>query len=114
MEHGGASGVRDMNGLKSAISRPFQTFCLDDLYPSVIEKAAVISESIVKNNPFVDGNKRTGLVLMIFILRKNEFILNATQLEMYDFVIEIASGNFDKEDIKVWLLERTTGGLPQF
>ena len=55
--HGEANGIRDVGGLDSAIARPFQSFGVEDLYPSVIEKAAAIGESIIMNHPFIDGNK---------------------------------------------------------
>ncbi len=67
--HGGANGVRDMNGLESAIARPYQSFAGYDLYPSCFEKSAAVGESIIMNHPFVDGNKRTGYVLMELLLR---------------------------------------------
>jgi death-on-curing protein len=53
---GGAHGVRDITLLEASISRPFQTFDSEELYPSTIDKAAALIESIVKNLPFVDGN----------------------------------------------------------
>ena len=61
---GGSKGVRDEGALKSAISRPYQTFDGNDLYASIVQKAASLIESILVNHPFVDGNKRTGYVLM--------------------------------------------------
>ena len=61
---GGANGVRDMGGLQSALARPFQTFGGTDLYPTTYEKAAAIGESLIMNHPFIDGNKRTGYLLM--------------------------------------------------
>ena len=61
---GGADGIRDLNGLESALARPFQTFDAMDLYPSSFEKAAAIGESIIVNHPFIDGNKRTGYLMM--------------------------------------------------
>ena len=65
---GGASGVRDMNALQSAIGRPFVTFDNKELYPKAIDKAAALGESIISNHPFVDGSKRTGYVLMRLLL----------------------------------------------
>ncbi|WP_424961484.1 type II toxin-antitoxin system death-on-curing family toxin [Ekhidna sp.] len=59
---GGSNGVRDSELLNAAINRPFQTFDGNELYPEPIDKAAAILESIVKNHPFVYGNKRTGYV----------------------------------------------------
>jgi death on curing protein len=66
--YGGASGVRDMGLLESAIARPFQTFGGADLYPDIFEKAAAPGESLIINHPFVDGNKRTGMLAMATLL----------------------------------------------
>ena len=68
---GGLQGIRDKEILDSAINRPYQTFDSKDLYPSPVDKAAAIIESVVKNHPFSDGNKRTGYVLMRLILLEN-------------------------------------------
>ncbi|MGZ5255856.1 MAG: type II toxin-antitoxin system death-on-curing family toxin [Flavitalea sp.] len=62
--------IRDRNGLISALSRPFQSFQGKDLYTSPVQKAAALIESILTNHPFVDGNKRTGYVLMRLLLFK--------------------------------------------
>lgn len=68
-QFGGSHGIRDMTALESAILRPFQTFDNHDPYPSVIDKAASLVESILVNHPFIDGNKRTGyLVLRLFLI----------------------------------------------
>lgn len=56
---GGSKGIRDQGALESALHRPNSTFEQQDLYPTAIDKAAAILESIFMNHPFVDGNKRT-------------------------------------------------------
>lgn len=61
---GGAYGLRDRSSLDSALQRPFQTFDGEFVYKSILEKAAALIESILINHPFVDGNKRTGYVLL--------------------------------------------------
>ena len=63
-ESGGSSGLRDESLLLSAINRPFQTFDVKDLYPTVVEKSAAIFESIIINHPFIDGNKRVAYAMM--------------------------------------------------
>jgi death-on-curing protein len=63
-EFGGSQGIRDKEALSSALARPFQTFDNKDLYTTPVHKAASLIESILINHPFVDGNKRTGYVLM--------------------------------------------------
>ena len=102
---GGSIGIRDLESLKSAISRPFQTFENKDLYPSTIQKAAALIESIVSNHPFIDGNKRTGYVTMRIFLISNGFDIKATQDEKYQFVIAIASGKLKLDKINEWLEE---------
>lgn len=106
--HGGASGVRDMNGLESAIARPYQGFAGNDLYPTCFEKSAAIGESIIMNHPFVDGNKRTGYVLMELILRLEGFRINSNDEELYQFVIGISTGTKRFEEIVEWLKANTT------
>lgn len=101
--HSGANGVRDINGLESAIARPFQSFAGDYLYPSCFEKAAAIGESIIINHPFVDGNKRTGYVLMEIVLRLEGFRITSTDEELYQFVIDISTGDKRFEEIAEWL-----------
>jgi death on curing protein len=102
-EFGGADGIRDKALVEAAIGRPFQTFGGQELYPSAIEKAAAILESILNNHPFVDGNKRTGYVLMRLILLQNGFDINASQKAKYDLVICVAKGDCKIEKIKDWL-----------
>ena len=101
--HGGAHGVRDLNLLESAIARPFQTFGGDDLYPSAFEKAAALAESLIVNHPFVDGNKRTGTLAMISFLMECGYKLNATENDLYNFIITISTGEIKFEQIVKWL-----------
>jgi death on curing protein len=102
---GGGNGVRDFGALESAINRPFQTFGDDDLYPSVFEKAAAIGESIIMNHPFVDGNKRTGYILLELILKIDGYVLKASTDEIYEFVINISTGAIRFDSIVAWLQE---------
>lgn len=104
---GGIRGIRDRGLLESALSRPFQTFDNKDLYPSILHKSAALVESIVINHPFLDGNKRIGYVLMRLFLIENGYDLNASQDDKYDFVIKIASGLSDLEQIHDWISQHT-------
>jgi len=106
-EFGGSQGVRDENGLKSALERPFSGFGETEFYPSSEEKAGAILESIVKNHPFIDGNKRTGYVLMRLVLMNFGKDIQATQDEKHDFVIAVASGKLDFQQIATWIKQRT-------
>jgi death-on-curing protein len=100
---GGSKGVRDKDLLNSALSRPYQTFDGKELYPQVIDKAAAILESIVKNHPFSDGNKRTGYVLARLIIMDGDLDIYATQDQKYQLVILVSKGEVNFEYIKDWL-----------
>ena len=100
---GGSKGVRDKELLDSALNRPFQTFDGQELYSTTIEKAAAILESIVKNHPFVDGNKRTGYVLSRLMLMNEQLDIYTEQEQKYQFVISISTGELSFDQIKEWL-----------
>ena len=100
---GGSKGIRDRELLNSAINRPYQTIDGKDLYGTSIEKAATILESIVKNHPFSDGNKRTGYVLARLLLMSHHLDIYANQEDKYQQVISISKGEIDFDEIKDWL-----------
>jgi len=101
---GGSPGVRDQGLLQSAVYRPQASFGGADLYPDVFSKAAALGHSLIKNHPFVDGNKRTGFESMRLFLRLNGCDLRASADEKYDFVLKIASdAETDEHRIAQWL-----------
>ena len=100
---GGLAGVREEGLLKAALARPFAGFGEAEFYQAPEEKAAAILESIVKNHPFVDGNKRTGYVLMRLLLMQDGQDLQATQDEKYDFVLGVASSQLSFPEIVAWI-----------
>lgn len=100
---GGTKGVRDKNLLESSVNRPYTTFGASDLYPTPIEKAAAVIESIVKNHPFIDGNKRTGYTLMRLTLLSHEMDIQASEEEKYGFVIQIAESKLTFPEILKWI-----------
>jgi len=100
---GGSHGIRDNNALESAIKRPFMTFDQKELYPSQTEKAAALIESLISNHPFLDGNKRIGYVIMRYFLLRNGYDINASQSEKFEFVIKIAQGQLNFEQINNWI-----------
>ena len=104
---GGRPGIRDIGALESALSRPFQTFDNKELYPSAIEKAASLIESILTNHPFIDGNKRTGYTVLRLYLLQNSLEITASSDNRYEFVINIASGTLQYERIVDWLKSNT-------
>jgi len=68
---GGSKGIRDIRLLESAIARPQMTFVKKDLYPDIFSKTSALGHSIILNHPFVDGNKRTGYMVMRLFLNIN-------------------------------------------
>lgn len=110
-DYGGADGIRDKGLLDSAIARPFQTFGGEELYPSPIEKAAALIESIIVNHPFIDGNKRTGFLGMVTILLEYEILLKVSKDEAYNFTIKISTGKADFNEIADWLKRNTEQSL---
>jgi death on curing protein len=100
---GGTEGVRNMELLQSAIERAHATFDGKELYPTTASKASALLESIVKNHPFIDGNKRTGYTLMRLLLLENKLDIDASQEAKYNFVISIASGKLNVEGIEAWI-----------
>ena len=104
---GGTNGLRDIGALESSLARPFQTFGGEYLYPGIFEKAAAIAESIIINHPFIDGNKRSGYLLMEALLRYEGFRITASDENLYDFVINISTGAISFKDIVEWLKNNT-------
>lgn len=104
---GGSNGVRDVGGLESALARPFQTFDGEDLYPTIVDKAAALGESLIINHPFVDGNKRTGYLLMEALLQYGGYKINASDKDLYNFVINISTGALSFDGIVEWLKANT-------
>ena len=107
---GGALGVRDEDGLLSAIARPFHTFGGDDLYESAFGKAAALLESLCNNHPFLDGNKRTALVAAAYLLHKLEMEIDVPVDEGEAFMLRVAQGQCDVASIatqlEAWRRER--------
>lgn len=104
-DFGGGSGMRDRAHIATA--RLYSTFAGENLYPSAIEKAAAIGESIVINHPFVDGNKRTGFLAMLAMLDELVFTIDASNADTYEFLVAIASGEKPVEEIVDWLERKT-------
>ena len=103
-ETGGSSGLRDEGMLDSALNAPFQTFGGEDVYPSLQKKAARLCFGLVKNHPFVDGNKRIGAHAMLVFLSLNGIELQHTQSELSDVILQLAAGEIEATDLLRWIL----------
>lgn len=99
--HGGAQGVRDAGLLESALARPLQHYAYGS--PNTVELAAIYTTGIVRNHPFVDGNKRTGFATGVAFLLLNGFELRATEQEATQAVLALAAGELDEAGYTVWL-----------
>ena len=104
---GGISGIRNLGGLESAIALPKQFFGGTELYPSLIEKAAVFCFSIVANHPFIDGNKRVGHASMETFLILNGTEITASVDEQTKVMLALASGEMSRETFVQWLRNNT-------
>ena len=100
---GGTDGVRDDGLLESALESPFQTFDGHDLYPSIIQKAARIGYSLVSNHPFIDGNKRIGIHIMLVFLAINGIDISCTQEDLIKIGLSLAYDTMTFEELSVWL-----------
>jgi death-on-curing protein len=105
--YGGALGVRDQALLESALATPAATFAGEYLHPSLHEQGAAYLFHLVKNHPFVDGNKRVGLACSLAFLRLNGICVRATDDDLVDIVVGVAEGRRSKADVAVFLRERS-------
>lgn len=92
--HGGAAGLRSEGGLESALSRPLNRNAYGD--PDLCDLAAAYLYGILKNHPFVDGNKRTGLAAADLFLVFNGLSLEASQEDVIQLVTMVAAGEIDE------------------
>ncbi len=102
-EFGGSFGIRDMGLVESAVARPQATFDKNELYITIFDKAAALLQSLLKNHPFVDGNKRTALVSAGLFLKINGWGLINTHEEEVIFAINVDNQNLTLEQISKWL-----------
>jgi len=104
---GGASGLRDRGGLEAAAGRPQATFGGEDLYPDLAAKAAALMHSLVMNHPFVDGNKRVGVMAAELFLAANGIDLEASDEDLIEVTFAAARGEISAEALAIWLRQRT-------
>ena len=96
---GGTVGVRDEGLLISALEAPYQTFDGVELFPTLLEKAVRLGYGLVSNHPFVDGNKRIGILVMLTFLELNGIALEFKDNEIVDMALGVASGLYKYEDL---------------
>ena len=104
-QSGGSDGIRDEGLLDSAVSTPFQTFADQELYPSLLEKAARLGFGLICNHPFIDGNKRIGTHAMLVFLDINQITLSYEDDDLIETILRVASGTLDYNGLLGWLQE---------
>lgn len=105
-EHGGAEGTRDPGLLDSALARAKNLWAYSSPKPDLASLAASYAYGIVKNHPFVDGNKRTGLVVLRTFLLINGSDIEASQEEKYLTILSLAGGTLDESGLADWIRVR--------
>jgi death-on-curing protein len=100
-EHGGSPGIRDAGLLSSALARPQNQAAYG--HPTAFDLAAAYAYGIIRNHPFVDGNKRTGFLAAYLFLRLNEWELMSSEAEVVAAVMALAEEEMDEVDFSGWL-----------
>ncbi|MEX1111134.1 MAG: type II toxin-antitoxin system death-on-curing family toxin [Chthoniobacterales bacterium] len=100
-QYGGCSGIRDEGLLESALARPQQLYHYGK--PSMPEMAAAYTAGIVKNHPFLDGNKRTGFMMGAGFLERNGYEFIASEAEVVIRTLALAAGEMSEADYAAWL-----------
>jgi death-on-curing protein len=105
---GGATGLRDLPALESAVAQPRATFDGIDLHTTLTGKAAALAFSLALNHPFVDGNKRVAHAAMEVFLALNGFELRAGVDEHEALFLNLAAGRSRRHELETWLEHNTT------
>jgi death-on-curing protein len=100
---GGSDGLRDLGRLESALATQTQSVFGEELYPTLYEKAGALIRGIIGDHPFVDGNKRTAMLVGLTFLRINDLKFVAKAGELEDFAVRIAIEHLDIPVIATWL-----------
>ena len=99
---GGSSAIRDLGALESALAQPRATFDDVELYSTLVDKAAALGFSLIRNHPFVDGNKRSALVVSLLFLRLNGKSIAASMEDRYLTFMALADGSLSEAELGAW------------
>jgi death-on-curing protein len=102
-QFGGATGVRDDGLLESALARPRNLYAYEPESATLPRLAAAYGSGIIRNHPFVDGNKRTGLLAMAVFLWLNGLELDPDEAEEVATILELASGELSDDALVQWV-----------
>ena len=101
-EHGGVEGIRDPGLLSSALARP-KNRRVYGRSSSIFDLAAVYGTGIVRNHPFIDGNKRVALMVLYAFMEMNGYRLEAPEVEAVGIMLALAAGEVDERALSGWL-----------
>ncbi|MBO5223382.1 MAG: type II toxin-antitoxin system death-on-curing family toxin [Clostridia bacterium] len=104
-ETGGSDGLRDSALLESALESAYATFDGFDLYPTIEEKAAKLTFSLINNHAFVDGNKRIGIFVLMIFLEVNDILLDVSNKDLETLGLSLAASNFSQSDLVDWIFD---------
>lgn len=104
---GGRPGIRDLGAILSALSQPKISIGGADAYPTLLEKTATLGYSLVRNHPFIDGNKRVAHAAMEVFLVLNGLEITASVDEQEGFMLSLAAGESSREELTTWLQANT-------
>jgi death-on-curing protein len=104
-ETGGLPGLRDLGLLESALSAPFAEFAGESPYPTVEAKAARLALGLIKDHPFVDGNKRIGVLAMLSFLELNGITIVCSDEELVALGLALADGSKTDREVLSWIVE---------
>lgn len=111
-EHGGAAGLRDEGGLRSALARPENLAAYGE--PDLFDLAAAYARGITQNHPFVDGNKRTAFVVAVAFLDLNGQELTAPEAEAAVVFLRLAAGEFSEAELAEWFRRNANPPADEF
>ena len=107
VQTGGLDGVRDTNMLDASVNSPFHTFDGQYLYPTTQAMAAHLAFSLIKNHPFLDGNKRIGILSMLVFLEINSLPVTCTDDELVSLGLGLAESSIDESDLIDWIISHS-------
>ncbi len=106
-QHGGLSGVRDESALESALARPKTRWVYEADSINLWELAAAYGYALATSHPYSDGNKRIAFIAMYTFLGLNDLEIVASQVEVVNFMLQVAAGSLEESAITDWLRQNT-------
>jgi len=106
-QSGGLDGIRDNNIFDASINSPFHTFDEQYLYPTIQAMAAHLAFSLIKNHPFLDGNKRIGILSMLVFLDINGLPIDCTNDELSALGLGLADSTITEAELIEWIISHS-------